>query len=254
MASIPAVAYDNPEDPRGVFDYVDEQEDTEALSQAIERATEFESYGTAGPAFIQGLLQKVEKEGRERLQEEIRKKVREFCAEAVGSDKDGQIKRVANRFGLVAVAGELAVEFGVLPWVRGMAYECVLKCYRAWREGFENSVEERRRLVERLEEEILSNGRRFKQVYRGTVTEESSGPSCLGWQILNDERKVVRVYLLPGESRKFFGANTLKALSELERVGRLKVKGGRLYQYESPMPDKEVDTKRAYVIEMNASK
>lgn len=254
MASIPAVAYDNPEDPRGVFDYVDEQEDTEALSQGIERATEFESYGTAGPAFILGLLQKVEKEGRERLQEEIRKKVREFCAEAVGSDKDGQIKRVANRFGLVAVAGELAVEFGVLPWVRGMAHECVLKCYRAWREGFENSAEERRRLVERLEEEILSNGRRFKQVYRGTVTEESSGPSCLGWQILNDERKVVRVYLLPGEARKFFGANTLKALPELERVRRLKVKGGRPYQYESPMPDKEVDTKRAYVIEMNASK
>lgn len=254
MASIPAVAYDNPEDPRGVFDYVDEQEDTKALSQAIERATEFESYGTAGPAFIRGLLQKVEKEGRETLQAEILKRVREFCEDAAGEEKDGQILRVANRFGLVAVAGELAIELDVLPWAKGLAHEYVLKCYRAWRAGFENLEQERRRRVEVLEEEILSNGRYFKQVYAGTVTPVSLSP-CLGWQILNDERKVVRVYLLPGESGKFFGRNALKvALSELEKAGRLKVKGKRRYQYEGPMPDKEVDAKRAIVIEMNASK
>ena len=254
MASIPAVAYDNPEDPRGVFDYVDEQEDTKALSQAIERATEFECYGTAGPAFIRGLLQKVEEEGRETLQAEIQEKVREFCAVAVGDDKDGQILRVASRFGLVAAAGELSIELDVLPWVRGLANEYVLKCYRAWRAGFENSAEERRRRVETLEEEILSNGRHFRQVYSGTVTAESLSP-CLGWQILNDDKKVERVYLLPGESRKFFGRNTLMAaLPELEKAGRLKVKGGRSYQYEGSMPDKEVEIKRAYVIEMTAGK
>ena len=253
MASIPAVAYENSEDPRGVFDYVDEQEDTKSLSQAIEKATEFESYGTAGPAFVRGLLRKIEEEGRETLESEIQGKIREFCECAVGDDKDGQILRVANRFGLVAAAGELAIELDVLPWVRGLAHECVLKCYRAWRAGFENSAEERRRLVEWIEEEILSNGRHFKQVYRGMVTEESLAP-CWGWQILDDDKKVERVYFIPGMFRKVFGTSALRVFPELEKAGRLMVKGKRSYQYESPMPDKEVETKRAYVIEMTASK
>ena len=31
-------------------------------------------------------------------------------------DADGQVLRVVDRFGLVAAAGELACDFGVVPW------------------------------------------------------------------------------------------------------------------------------------------
>lgn len=45
---------------------------------------------------------------------------------------DGQVTRVAMRFGLVAAAGEMATAFGVLPWHRGEALAGVARCFAAW--------------------------------------------------------------------------------------------------------------------------
>ena len=254
MASIPAVAYKNQDDPRGVFDYVEEGENTSALSRAIEKASEVESYGTAGPAFVRRLIQKIEAESRKVVAGAMTQKVEEFCRDVLRDEKDGQVDRVAKLFGLVATAGELAIEFEVLPWKKGQAYAFAVTCYQAWRAGFEDPSQEGRRHVEYLDEKILSNGRHFKQFREGVTTDESLAP-CWGWQILDADRKVVRVYLAPGLSREILGDNVLKkVLPELKKVGRLLEKGKRDFQYESPMPDKEVDMRRAYVIEMTAGK
>jgi putative DNA primase/helicase len=45
---------------------------------------------------------------------------------------DGQVKRVAARFGLVAAAGELAARLRVLPWPDGEALAGAGKCFAAW--------------------------------------------------------------------------------------------------------------------------
>ena len=34
---------------------------------------------------------------------------------------DGQVRRVARRFALVATAGEMAISFGVVPWPKDTA-------------------------------------------------------------------------------------------------------------------------------------
>ncbi len=58
--------------------------------------------------------------------------VREFVEEVCPADADGQVKRVAGRFGLVAAAGELGVAFGVLPWPKGEARYAAARCFRDW--------------------------------------------------------------------------------------------------------------------------
>jgi uncharacterized protein (DUF927 family) len=45
---------------------------------------------------------------------------------------DGQVLRAADRFGLVAAAGELACELGVAPWQKGDAKEAARRCFVDW--------------------------------------------------------------------------------------------------------------------------
>jgi hypothetical protein len=45
---------------------------------------------------------------------------------------DGQVSRVARRFGLVAAAGELATGLGVLPWPEGEAERAAARCFGDW--------------------------------------------------------------------------------------------------------------------------
>jgi uncharacterized protein (DUF927 family) len=48
---------------------------------------------------------------------------------------DGQVSRVARRFGLVAAAGELAAGLGILPWPEGEAERAAAQCFTNWLEA-----------------------------------------------------------------------------------------------------------------------
>ena len=45
---------------------------------------------------------------------------------------DGQVSRVARRFGLIAAAGELAAGLGILPWPEGEAERAAARCFGDW--------------------------------------------------------------------------------------------------------------------------
>jgi putative DNA primase/helicase len=51
---------------------------------------------------------------------------------AVQIGADGQVQRVARRFAVVAAAGEIATDIGVLPWKKGDVTAAARKCYDAW--------------------------------------------------------------------------------------------------------------------------
>jgi uncharacterized protein (DUF927 family) len=55
-----------------------------------------------------------------------------FVAEVVPSEADGQVRRVARRFAVVAAAGELARKFGVVRWPEGEAMDAAAKLFREW--------------------------------------------------------------------------------------------------------------------------
>ena len=55
-----------------------------------------------------------------------------FIAENCPAGADGQVSRVAARFGLVAAGGEMATAFGVLPWEPGEATKAAARCFADW--------------------------------------------------------------------------------------------------------------------------
>ncbi len=62
--------------------------------------------------------------------------IQTFCTTVVPAGASGQVTRVARRFGLVAVAGELATGYGLTGWPEGEATEAAKKCFASWLESF----------------------------------------------------------------------------------------------------------------------
>jgi uncharacterized protein (DUF927 family) len=92
---------------------------------------------------------------------------KEFLAEAMPQNADGQVSRVCARFALAAAAGEMATAFGVLPWPAGEASKAAARCFRDWLEA--------RGGVEPAEErEAISAVRRFIELH-GTSRFEPMG-------------------------------------------------------------------------------
>jgi putative DNA primase/helicase len=56
----------------------------------------------------------------------------DFIRDVCPRDADGQVRRAATRFGLVAAAGELATALGVTGWERGSASWAAGVCFGAW--------------------------------------------------------------------------------------------------------------------------
>jgi len=88
-------------------------------------------YGTASRTFLASLVQdRANKpDDIERIIKAIRKR---FEASFVPANADGQVRSVAGRFALIAAAGELATDYGVLPWARGEALGAAGVCFKAW--------------------------------------------------------------------------------------------------------------------------
>lgn len=95
-----------------------------AFAEAIETATR-ENYGHAGRAFVQALIER----GHELT---LGEDLRAVTAEWTPRGASGQVGRVVRRFALLAVAGELATGFGVLPWEPGQAAWGIKRCLDAW--------------------------------------------------------------------------------------------------------------------------
>jgi uncharacterized protein (DUF927 family) len=115
----------------GVFDHGGPNDDAKLLADAIKTAAQT-YYGTAGPEFVKALIS----EGIEKNAGLIRDIIEAFRnsadlkAELEGAD--GQVRRGCDRFALVAAAGELAREFGIVPWQRGAALDAAKQCFRDW--------------------------------------------------------------------------------------------------------------------------
>ena len=91
------------------------------------RAVSSQFYGTPIRAFVEKLVADPVGHG-----ETVKKSCTCFVDRYCPRDADGQVGRVAQRFGLVATAGELAISFGILPWPVGEAERSARACFDAW--------------------------------------------------------------------------------------------------------------------------
>ena len=111
----------------GAFDNGGAANDPKALADQIMAAAQT-SYGTAGPEFVRRLAA----DGIDKNPDEIKAIMGAFSSRWIPPGADGQVLRVVDRFGLVAAAGELACDFGIVPWQKGDALEAARRCFADW--------------------------------------------------------------------------------------------------------------------------
>lgn len=110
----------------GIFEDLHGFPSADAFARHFKAATS-KQYGHPAVAFLTKLVAN-QPENIDR----VAQLMKAFQEQNMVPGADGQVSRVLARFGLVAAAGELATEFGVLPWQSGDAFEAARKCFQAW--------------------------------------------------------------------------------------------------------------------------
>lgn len=112
----------------GVFEDIHGAKSSQAFAEALKQAIT-QHHGYAGRAFVEILANA---DLQPKLIEQLKALVQRFVDTHVPAEATGQVGRVARRFGLVAAAGELCIELGILPWPEGEAFEGCRKCFQSW--------------------------------------------------------------------------------------------------------------------------
>jgi uncharacterized protein (DUF927 family) len=132
----------------GAFEQLHGHATPAALALGVKDAAA-RSHGAVGLAWLRQIVQ-----DRARLADFIADGIRQFVAEAAPVGAAGQVERVARRFALVAVAGELASHYGLTGWSRGEGERAAKACFAAWLESFGG-------IGNREERAVLAQVRRF---------------------------------------------------------------------------------------------
>lgn len=110
----------------GLFEKIHDAADPATFAQNL-KAASGRYYGAASREFIRALVPNLAdwRAGIETLR-------KTFLEAAVPSGADGQVRRVADRFALVAAAGEVATSLGITGWPEGEALASVQRCWTDW--------------------------------------------------------------------------------------------------------------------------
>lgn len=117
----------------GAFEVLHGQATAAALALAIKDAA-MRNHGMVGREWLHIIVA-----NRATLADTIAHEITKFVDDVVPNDAEGQVLRVARRFALVAVAGELATHFGLTGWNSGEAIKAAHKCFAAWFDTFGGS-------------------------------------------------------------------------------------------------------------------
>ena len=154
----------------GAWDNLHDLPNGAAFSEAIKQAAA-KHHGHVGRAFLERLTRDT-RDFSALL--DTTKALPEFAAEGGG----GQDKRAAGRFALLAMAGELATEYGLTGWPQGAATKAAADGFTAWQGERGQGNDEPKRIVEAVAEFIQRHGdSRFSdaQAIEDTPTRDRAG-------------------------------------------------------------------------------
>lgn len=137
----------------GLFDNLHDAVNGDQLARKI-KAGAAEHYGVAGPEFVSRLVGNLEgMAGR------IREGIDRFVAANQPPEATGQVARACRRFGLLAMAGEVAISLGVLPWERGEAVNAAKAVFAGWIDARGGAgAQEDRSAVDQVAEFLTTHG------------------------------------------------------------------------------------------------
>ena len=196
----------------GAWDELHGLQNGAAFADAIRRAA-VTHHGHAGRAFLEKLTRDRSDfcEPLERL-----KALPIFSADG----GEGQDKRTAGRFALLALAGEVATEYGITGWPEGAATEAAAEGFRAWRSTRGRGNDERRQILERVSGFIERHGdSRFSHADANTSGEAMRINRAGWWRGDGAER----IYLFNAEGMReaVKGFDFKRALDTLQEAGAL---------------------------------
>lgn len=174
------------------------------------------SYGAVGDEWLNALVA-----NRERFEHQIKQDCARLTSLWVPAGASGQVTRVAKRFALVAVAGELASELGLTGWQPGESDIAAKRCFDAWLENYGGiGDQEDRKIVQQATEMLHTHGAGRFQNIRGDDYPRIH--NRLGYyRDIPDEG---REYLVPSEvfkSEFCRGLNLTRAIRALKARGML---------------------------------
>lgn len=110
----------------GLFDTMPEGMTPGAYADGL-KAAAAQYHGTALPAFLKELASDPGK-----YRDTLRALRDDIASRLVSPSDPGQVRRVADRFALIAAAGELATVLNLTGWSTGEAERAAAACFRAW--------------------------------------------------------------------------------------------------------------------------
>lgn len=113
----------------GVFDTLHDFESGAALSDHLVKMSR-QYYGTAGMALIEYAVGDFEN-----ISDALTTGIADLVREMSPATSHGQVARVAARFALVGLAGEMATAQGITGWETGEAISAARICFSTWLEG-----------------------------------------------------------------------------------------------------------------------
>ena len=132
-------------------------------------------YGTAIRAFLPRLVKEIN-EDKDKVVKLIKSLQDKFAQDHLPKGADGQVRRVVGRFGLIAAAGELAINYGILPLSEGDAVSAVAVCFNSWLDlrGGIGALEETRGIAQ-IRGFLENHGdSRFVKIKNGELSEDYS--------------------------------------------------------------------------------
>lgn len=143
----------------GVFDTLHDYKDGATLSNSLKKLCR-QYHGRAIDAFLIRLV----KEDKDIIANKVKEYTDKLITLIHGDTAHGQVKRVAGRFALVALAGELATEWDITGWEKENAYHAALACFISWlkngQEWITGSYEEEK-ILEQVRHFFESQSSRF---------------------------------------------------------------------------------------------
>jgi putative DNA primase/helicase len=112
----------------GIYSDILGHDDSNTFNEIVRDAANT-CYGTAFPAFVKKVVA-----NRETVIKFTKKIIEKFVERNVEANADGQVKRVAKRFGLVEAAGTLATRWRITGWEIHEARNAAEFCFRKWLE------------------------------------------------------------------------------------------------------------------------
>jgi uncharacterized protein (DUF927 family) len=217
----------------GVFDNAGPDGDAGKLAQKLKHdATLY--YGAAGPEFVRRIIN----EDSNEIADHARRIVSDFITECAGVGCNGQISRAAQRLGLIAAAGELAIRLKIVPWQKDSALDAASWAFDRWIEGrggmepaeVRQAIQQVRLFIEQHGESRFDILDEPKKDYLGNEIEPKPVNNRAGWRKGSGKHREWMVPPQVWRSEICAGLDPTMVARTLEGFGMLHTQGGRGFQ------------------------